>query len=265
MIKHSFKSTRRSPKLYIPLLSVIFIGVVTLLASSWCNLHWEYSLSSDQRVSTAGQIQRSHATAMNRYPEEYMHLKAVLEEQSPPPSNDERKILSFGCSTGEEPLSLARLYFTSPMVKIFGVDVADKAIDAASEKAKQEPEGKITIIDGRINSPKVYGPFDIVLANSVFCIYGSPYHNITYVMDHFSYDTFQNMLDEIDSYLKVGGVLAIHNSNYNFMDTKLFAGKYEVIKGMKCPQHFVPRIDLVEKKFVDVGSIEMECLYRKVR
>jgi SAM-dependent methyltransferase len=205
---------------------------------------------------------------MNRYPMEYKHLKAILEEQALPKSIKERKILSFGCSTGEEPLSLAQLYFTSPEVKIFGVDVADKAINAAIEKAKQEPEGKITIIDGRVNSPKMYGPFDIVLANSVFCIYGSPgvpYKNITYVMEHFSYDTFQNVLAEINSYLKVGGVLAIHNSNYNFMDTKLYVDKYEVIKGMECPGHFVPRIDLKEKKFVDVGSIEIECLYRKMR
>jgi hypothetical protein len=234
-------------------------------SSSNNNTYTDLDLASVSR----DQIQPSHGTAMNRYPEEYTNLKAILEQSPPTPNNDdERKILSFGCSTGEEPLSLAQLYFPSPSVKIFGVDVADKAIGAASEKAQLEPDGKITIIDGRINSPKAYGPFDIVLANSVFCIYGMrgvPYQDITYVMEHFSFDTFQNMLSEIDSYLKVDGVLAIHNSNYNFMDTQLYVDKYEAIESMKCPNHFVPRIDRLEKKFVDVGNVEMECVYRKRR
>jgi|EP00970_Alexandrium_tamarense_P011224 hypothetical protein len=73
------------------------------------------------------------------------------------------------------------------------------------------------------------------------------------------------MLSEIDSYLKVDGVLAIHNSNHNFMDTQLYVDKYEAIESMKCPNHFVPRIDRLEKKFVDVGNVEMECVYRKRR
>jgi len=175
--------------------------------------------------------------------------------------------LSFGCSTGEEPLTLAQQYFgEDPSVKIFGVDVADFAISESLKKSQQAPEGKITILDGREVSPKVHGPYDAVLGNSIFCIYGKagvPFKNVTYVMENFPFSTFESMLEDIDSYLKVDGVLAIHNSNYNFMDTYL-ADKYEPISDKKCPGHFVPRIDCINKEFIGVENQLMDCLFRKV-
>ena len=147
------------------------------------------------------------------------------------------------------------------------MDVADYALSESTKRASGVPEGKITILDGREVSPKVHGPFDAVLGNSVFCIYGKrdvPYHNITYVMEMFPFSVFESMLDEIDLYLKVGGVLTVFNSNYDFMDTHL-ADRYEPISDKKCPNHFVPRIDQENKKFVDVKDEMMDCLFRKVK
>lgn len=210
------------------------------------------------------QIQPSHGTIMNRYPEQYSYLKELVAQNE---TEAEKKIISFGCSTGEEPLTLAQQYFEEPSIKIFGVDVADYAVLEATKKAKQAPEGKITILDGRKVSPRVHGQFDVVLANSVFCIYGKrdvPYKNITYVMDTLPFSLFESMLGDIDSYLKVGGVLTVFNSNYNFLDTRL-ADRYELIADKKCPKHFVPRIDREKRRFVDVSDHMIDCLFRKVK
>jgi SAM-dependent methyltransferase len=204
---------------------------------------------------------------MNRYPQEYSHLKSILEQEHQE-ANSVKKILSFGCATGDEPLTLAQQYFEDPSVKIFGVDVADYAIEQARMRAKEAPEGKITILDGREVSPKMHGPFEMVLANSVFCIYGYrhvDYKNVTYVMETFPFATFEAMLHDIDSYLKIGGILAIHNSNYNFMDTLLAQSKYEPLSDKTCPDHFVPRIDRNAKQFINVQKLQLNCLYRKTK
>lgn len=212
------------------------------------------------------QIQPSHGTAMNRYPEQYTFLRDFLATQET--DNQKKKILSFGCSTGEEPLTLATQYFPETNVHIFGVDVADLAIQQATALALHQEAGKITILDGRKVSPAMYGPFDIVTANSVFCIYGFrkvPFQNITYVMETFPFESFQNMLQDIDSYLKIGGILVVFNSNYNFMDTALAQAKYQPIFDKKCPNHFVPRIDRTAKRFINVEKEPIECLYTKVK
>lgn len=217
-----------------------------------------------EELANRKQVQPSHGTQMNRYPEQYSFLKELVAQNQ---TQDDKKILSFGCATGEETLTLAQQYFEEPSIKVFGVDVADVAVAEATKKAQLAPEGKITILDGREVSPKDYGPFDAVLGNSVFCIYGKrdvPYKNITYVMETFPFSDFESMLDDIDSYLKVGGVLTVFNSNYNFMDTHL-AERYEPIPDKKCPNHFVPRIDRENKKFVDVKDQMMDCLFRKVK
>ena len=224
----------------------------------------EQEENREELVNTK-QIQPSHGTNMNRYPEQYSFLKELVAHSQ---IEADKKILSFGCSTGEEPLTLAQQYFEEPSTKVFGVDVADYAVSEAIKKANQAPEGKITILNGREVSPKVYGPFDVVLGNSVFCVFGKkgvPYQNITYVMETFPFSLFESMLDEIDSYLKVGGVLAIFNSNYNFMDTHFADSRYEPIADKKCPNHFVPRIDRENKKFVDVKDEMIDCLFRKVK
>jgi len=224
----------------------------------------EQEESIKELMKNKKQIQPSHGTQMNRYPEQYSFLKELVAQNQ---SEADKKILSFGCATGMEPLTLAQQYFEEPSITIFGVDVADYALSESTKRASEVPEGKITILDGREVSPKVHGPFDAVLGNSVFCIYGKrdvPYQNITYVMEMFPFSVFESMLDEIDLYLKVGGVLTVFNSNYDFMDTHL-ADRYEPISDKKCPNHFVPRIDQENKKFVDVKDEMMDCLFRKVK
>lgn len=257
---------------------LLFCGVLTLIYLLLTAMQYKgfsYSNKRNQKenqgqdevkeeLRNKNQIQLSHGTSMNRYPEQYNFLKELVAQNQ---TDADKKILSFGCATGEETLTLAQHYFLEPSIKVFGVDVADFAVSEASAKAKLAPEGKITILDGRKVSPKDHGPFDVVLGNSVFCIYGIrgvPYKDINYVMKTFPFSVFESMLDEIDSYLKVGGVLSVFNSNYDFMDTHL-AERYEPIVGKKCPNHFVPRIDRENKKFVYLKDAMMDCLFRKVK
>lgn len=62
--------------------------------------------TNDIKVSKV--IQVSHATAMNRYPDEYAAVQSYLRTQFPA---KQLKLMSFGSSYGAEAISLATLYF----------------------------------------------------------------------------------------------------------------------------------------------------------
>ena len=74
--------------------------------------------------SVDSQIQESHVTGMNRYPDEYSFVKNYVDTNWIGKSSV--KLLSFGSSTGEEVISLATLYFQSPKYKhiaVYGTDI----------------------------------------------------------------------------------------------------------------------------------------------
>ncbi|KAL7562516.1 hypothetical protein ACA910_008224 [Epithemia clementina (nom. ined.)] len=217
---------------------------------------------------TNAQIQLSHGTQMDRYPDEYNMALDFFTVTKVNRKQVRGKILLFGCSTREEPLTLAQKHFVNPNVKVYGVDVADHAVKTAARKAQEAnmlAPGKITTFDGRTTSPLHHGPFDVLFANSIFCIYGYQkvsWRNIDYVMNAFPYEKFELMIQHVDLFLKVGEILAIC-SNYAFIDAVIGKTKYEVLDDKKCSNHFVPCIDLQQKKFVDLSNHPMDCLYVK--
>src|SRR5579862_6418799 len=75
------------------------------------------------------------------------------------------KILSFGCSTGEEAYDLACNYF--PESSVIGLDVSAEVIKAAKKERSVDDR---VLYD--VGSPEVldkYGPYDIIFAMSVLC------------------------------------------------------------------------------------------------
>ncbi|MGB9153846.1 MAG: hypothetical protein WCD70_12270 [Alphaproteobacteria bacterium] len=72
--------------------------------------------------------QTDNTTQHNRYPEIFARTAEVFKERGMVPN----RLLSFGCSSGEEVMTLAETYF--PSSQIVGVDVAQSFVDAAQEK-----------------------------------------------------------------------------------------------------------------------------------
>lgn len=208
------------------------------------------------------QIQVSHATSLNRYPVEYASAKKYIEDLG---RKGEKRLLSFGSSTGLEAISLVQLYFNGDQdIKVFGVDLDEVTlIEARRNVAAQSPNievGKITFFNGNEIAIGHYGPYDAIFANSVLCYHGGGY-NASEIIKHFSFQDYEKVLKELDHSLVVGGILAIVNSNYDFSDSTI-AKRYGVVAS--CPENFVRRIDPMTKKFRKLRK-NMDCIWVKER
>ena len=160
------------------------------------------------------QNQISHATAYNRYPKIFKEIKKII----PSPS----QILSFGCSTGLECETLQKLYF--PNIKIIGLDISEEVI----EKNKKKINIRILNIIQKVDN--ITGKSDLIFANSVLCRWPER-------MGEYTFETFENTLELIDSLLNKNGYIIIQNIYF----VKLI---YFLIKNMKKLRHHIKKQDL---------------------
>ena len=111
----------------------------------------------DFLVGEIKQIQKNNVTTYNRHPDVFSAVRKLMADSKV------EKILSFGCSNGDEPLSLAELWFKDAW--ILGLDVDDKCLtDAVRKTQGLRDRIKISYSTQRIIEKS--GPFDVVFAMS---------------------------------------------------------------------------------------------------
>ena len=150
--------------------------------------------------------QVSNVTRMDRYPAIFSVAKAAA-------GPDPERILSYGCSTGEEPLTLAQNYF--PGSQILGVDVSDEAL----ARAQIITEGVANVRIARSGRQTIAeaGPYDIIFAMSVLCRNPLPKDH----RDVFPFVRFEHLVAGLMDCLKTGGLLVIANANYTLTQSRL--------------------------------------------
>jgi SAM-dependent methyltransferase len=153
------------------------------------------------------QNQKSNATKINRYPEIFREIKSII----PCP----KQILSFGCSTGEECITLQKYYFND--IEIIGLDINEQIIKNNQNINKYKNIKYYSKVDN-INEKS-----DLIFANSVLCRWPE-------TEGEYTFETFENTLKIVDSLLNENGYLCIYNSKYLFTETKLFKDKYECVE-----------------------------------
>lgn len=182
--------------------------------------------------------QGPNKTALNRYPEIFAAAVAAAP--------DAGRILSFGCSTGEECVSLAS-YF--PKAEIVGADINPVIVLKAR---KQHRSDRIRFVYASDRILKKYGGFDVVFCMSVLRNPEPARRDGRY-----PFERFEERALFIESLVKPGGILVIHNSTYRFSDTA-HRSRYEKIP-------VVAEHD--EGVFLPDGITEVEpdrCLFRKL-
>lgn len=140
------------------------------------------------------------------------------------------KILSFGCSTGDE---LASLRFFFPTADIIGVDVDETVLKIARQNV-----GHIaTVRFSDLGVLRELGPFDLVFALSSLCLNPLPGD----IREHFKFEAFDGYCQMFDQLTSEQAILCFRNTSYLFKHSSV-ATKYDVV-----------RSDIVEScGFVDV-------------
>ena len=153
--------------------------------------------------------QTTPLTAINRYPKIFSGCKDYFKDK------DNIKILSYGCSTGEEVVTL-RSYF--PSATIIGAEINSHSLKVCKSR---NLDNKIKFIISRSSEIKKYGKFDVVFCMAV--LQRTPdtitSQGITSLKKIYPFEKFEKQIVELDGYVKKGGLLIVHFSQYDFMDT----------------------------------------------
>jgi SAM-dependent methyltransferase len=159
--------------------------------------------------------QTTSYTAENRYPE-LMGLAAKLQPNA-------KRILSFGCSTGEEIVTLRR-YF--PSAEIVGAEINPRSRRIA--KRRVAPDRRVTVLP----SGEVDGSFDLIFALAV--LQREP-HKIAEMEAedlsfYYPFERFDRAVAELVDRLEPGGLLCVINAHYPVDAASAFA-KLETVAG----------------------------------
>jgi hypothetical protein len=152
--------------------------------------------------------QGPNKTALNRYPEIFAAAAAAAP--------DAQRILSFGCSTGEECVTLAN-YF--PTAQIVGTDINPLNV----LKAMKHRNDRIRFVYSMDRILKRFGGFD-----AVFCMAVLRTPKRKRIAEHYPFARFAERALFLETLVKPGGILVIHNATYRFSDT-IRDGTYETI------------------------------------
>ena len=169
----------------------------------------------------ADAFQPFNDTAPDRYPRIFGFVQETLGAQS------ELRILSFGCSTGEEVFSLRR-YF--PRAAIKGIDVNAGNIAAARRRLRRGPD---TLLSFAIAGSTTAEPISVY--DAIFCMavlrHGSLGQPGVRRCDHLiRFEDFAATIVDFSRCLKPGGLLVIRHSNFRLCDTPASAAFETVLR-----------------------------------
>jgi hypothetical protein len=127
------------------------------------------------------------------------------------------KILSFGCSTGEEIVTIRSIF---PDADLYGCEIEPVALQEAMDTTGH----LATIFKSDRAAIRDHGPYDLINCASVLCL-----NPPTDMQKLFPPADFDELLTVLDSVLLPGGILALTNASYRFYDSPL-APYYDPIR-----------------------------------
>lgn len=142
------------------------------------------------------------------------------------------RLLSFGCSTGEEVFSLRR-YF--PAAEIVGIDINPWAIAVCRRRlAAVGGDPRIRFVQAANLDGLGAAAFDVIFCMAVFRHADLGAAGISRCDPVLRWADFQSAVAELDRCLAPGGLLAIMLSNFRFKDTAT-AARFETVFTIDLP------------------------------
>jgi hypothetical protein len=190
-------------------------------------LRWAIRRSWD--IVTDKDVRRSWFLAMSRpanlfqpyvdtCPDRYPEIFGFLQRQIEPGPNV--RLLSFGCSQGDEVFSL-RTYF--PEATIVGIDISRGNIRECRRRRRKSGDERIEFVRAGTASRQPEGFYDAVLCLAVLR-HGDLGVNLSdSCADLITFEAFDQTVRELALSVRVGGYLVIEHSNFRFCDSSCAA------------------------------------------
>lgn len=150
-------------------------------------------------------------TAPDRYPEVFTALRGLLEEQTHP------RLLSFGCSVGDEITSL-RSHF--PAAEITGIDISAGNIRDCRRRFRRAGDERVLLRHAGDVAAEPNEHFDAALCMAVFRHGDLAVDRPPSCANLITFSAFERTVAGVARTVRVGGYLAIDHSNFRFSDTR---------------------------------------------
>ncbi|MCZ4497862.1 MAG: hypothetical protein JWQ74_415 [Marmoricola sp.] len=157
-------------------------------------------------------------TAWDRYPEEFAFVRAAAGDRI-------ERILSFGCSSGDELLTL-REYF--PQARIHGIDVNPLAVRTARKRLRAAGASSVTVARGGDASSQTPASYDLVLALAVFR-HGDLNAAPARCDAVLRFADFERTVAGLAACVRPGGLLVLRHANFRFTDCAV-ASSFEALR-----------------------------------
>lgn len=193
-------------------------------------------------------------TRPNRYPWFFGFVQDQLGAES------NARILSFGCSTGEEVFTL-RDYF--PRATIRGIDINPGNIGACRRKLKASPDPKISFACARSPRAESTGTYDAIFCLAVLRDGRLTYLGLTSCESLIRFEDFARLTAEFSRCLRPGGLLIIRHSNFRLCDAPAGAA-FEVLLSRPIPPNSATPIFGPDNRLMP-GVEYTDAVFRKTR
>jgi hypothetical protein len=195
-------------------------------------------------------LQTTNATHYDRYPEIFSVVSEICKGRRYKEHLYLQRILSYGCSYGDEVKAFEEKYFTNDI--LYGVDINENCI----ENCKNSGINAYFFTPNDFNVFKDL-KFDFVFCMSVLC---KMIHDIN--EEPLKFEDFNNTCKYLDSKIKVGGYFIDYNSNYYFLDSDI-GNNYEPIKHDSIKS---ANTHTIKYKPNGIDRIETDiCIFKKIK
>jgi SAM-dependent methyltransferase len=155
-------------------------------------------------------------TQSDRYPVIFRQVRAMIGDGA------DRRLLSFGCSTGEEMFSLRQLF---PQAAIAGIDINPRNISIGRAKSQKLGLDRLEFITAGSTENQPSESCDAIFAMAVFRhgdlnVNPPPARCDSWIR----FGDFEKTTSDLARCLKPGGVLVIKHAQFRFADTAASAG-----------------------------------------
>ena len=239
-------STFRERLKKVPLL-VLAARLIRIIFDPQARSIWKLKTFNPQML-----FQPSDATFADRYPDFFRFVRDQLI------GSDRPRILSYGCSTGEEVFSLAKYL---PEAEIKGIDINPRNIAICHKKLAQTPNPLISFAQASTPVAEQSAHYDAIFCMAVLR-HGELRANRPARCDHLlRFPDFEAIIDGLARCLKPGGYLALWHIHFRFSDC-LVANAFEpVFQGINDDPLDTPAYDRNNQLITDPP--ELDAIFRK--